>query len=82
LTSARARGEVIEILPSLAFASGSPTICQTCFLSVSSSISVTVAPNLTVSPESFETSMTSARASLSSSSAMAPSLIDCCSLAA
>ena len=56
--------------PSLASASGSPTICQTCFLSVSSSTSVTVAPNLMVSPDSFETSMISARASLSSSSAM------------
>jgi DNA-binding Lrp family transcriptional regulator len=41
-----------------------------------------VAPNLTVSPDSLETSITSARASLSSSSAMRPSLCDCVSLAA
>jgi hypothetical protein len=33
--SARASGEVIEILPFLASASGSPTSCQTCFFSVS-----------------------------------------------
>ena len=44
--------------------------------------SVTVAPNFTVSPDSFETSITSARAILSSSSAMRPSLCDCASLAA
>src|SRR6516165_7464728 len=81
-TNARASGEVMEILPFLASASGSPTICHTVFLSVSSSIKVTVAPNLTVSPDSFDTSITSARASLSSSSAMRPSLIDCDSLAA
>ena len=55
---------------------------DTVFFSVSSSISVTVAPNLTVSPDSFEMSMMSARASLSSSSAMRPSLCDCSSLAA
>ena len=73
--SARASGEEIEMRPSLASASGSPTICQTFFLSVSSSISVTVAPNLTVSPDSLDTSITSARASLSSSSAMRPSLM-------
>ena len=77
-----ARAEVIEILPFLASASGSPTICHTFFSSVSSSTKVTVAPNLMVSPDSFETSITSARASLSSSSAMRPSLSDCCSLAA
>jgi hypothetical protein len=35
-----------------------------------------------VSPDSFETSMMSARASLSSISAMRPSFSDCCSLAA
>ena len=80
--SARASGEVMEMRPFLASASGSPTICHTAFLSVSSSISVTVAPNLTVSPESLEISMMSARASLSSSSAMRPSLCDCSSLAA
>ena len=74
--------EVMEILPFLALASGSPTICQTAFFSVSSSISVTVAPNVMVSPESLETSITSARASLSSSSAMRPSLSDWDSLAA
>src|SRR5262245_42982609 len=55
-TSARASGEVMEMRPSLAFASGSPTSCQTCFSSVSSSTTVTVAPNFTVSPESLETS--------------------------
>jgi hypothetical protein len=81
-TSARASGEVMEILPFLASASGSPTICQTVFLSVSSSINVTVAPKVMVSPESFETSITSARASLSSSSAMRPSLSDWDSFAA
>ena len=48
----------------MASASGSPTICHTAFLSVSSSTSVTVAPKVMVSPESFETSMTSARAEL------------------
>src|SRR5712671_3472925 len=80
--SARASGEVIEILPFLASASGSPTSCHTCFFSVSSSTKVTVAPNLMVSPDSFDTSITSARASLSSSSAMRPSLCDCDSLAA
>src|SRR5262245_10841657 len=80
--SARASGEVIEILPFLASASGSPTSYQTCFFSVSSSTKVTVAPNVMVSPESFDTSMTSARASLSSSSAMRVSLCDCVSLAA
>jgi hypothetical protein len=39
-------------------------ICQTRFSLVSSSITVTVAPNLTVSPESFDTPITSARTSL------------------
>ena len=78
--SARAIGEVIEMRPFLTSASTSPTICHTVFFSVSSSTSVTVAPNLMVSPESLETSMTSARASLSSSSAMRPSLWDCCFL--
>jgi hypothetical protein len=82
LINARAIGEVIEMRPFLASASGSPTICQTFFWSVSSSTSVTVAPKVMVSPESLETSMTSARASLSSSSAMRPSLRDCASLAA
>jgi hypothetical protein len=33
--------------------SGSPTICQTFFSSLSSSTNVGVAPNLTVSPENF-----------------------------
>src|SRR6516162_2189277 len=66
----------------LSVASGSPTICHTVFLSVSSSIKVTVAPKVMVSPESFDTSITSARASLSSSSAMRPSLIDWVSFAA
>ena len=47
----------MEILPFLASASGSPTICHTAFLSVSSSIRVTVAPKVIVSPESFDTSM-------------------------
>jgi hypothetical protein len=62
--NARASGEKIEILRFFASASGSPTICQTRFSLVSSSITVTVAPNLTVSPESFDTSITSARTSL------------------
>ena len=43
---------------------------------------VTVAPNVMVSPDSLETSMISARASLSSSSAMRPSLSDWDSFAA
>src|SRR5712691_4633651 len=71
-----------EMRPFLASASGSPTICHTAFLSVSSSTSVTVAPNLMVSPESLLMSMISARASLSSNSAIRPSLWDCSSLAA
>jgi hypothetical protein len=66
----------------LGSASGSPTICQVLFSSESSSISVTVAPNRIVSPDSFETSMTSARASLSSSSAMRISLTSWSALAA
>src|SRR4029077_804881 len=49
--NARAIGEVTEIFPLCASASGSPTICHTFFPPVSSSISVTVAPNLIVSPE-------------------------------
>ena len=53
---ARANGAVIEIVPFLASASGSPTIFHTCFSPVSSSIKVTVAPNLTVSPDSLEMS--------------------------
>jgi hypothetical protein len=44
---------------------------------VSSSISDTVAPNLIVSPESLEMSITSARANLSPSSAIRASLISC-----
>ncbi len=80
--SARASGEVMEMRPFLASASTSPTICHTAFFSVSSSTNVTVAPNLMVSPESFGMSMISARAGLSSSSAMRPSLWDCSSLAA
>jgi hypothetical protein len=48
---------------------------------VSSSMSVTVAPNLIVSPDSFETSITSARASLSSSSTIRASLVCCSALA-
>src|SRR6266481_3448034 len=76
--SARASGEVMEMRPFLASASGSPTICHTAFLSVSSSTSVTVAPNLMVSPESLLMSMISARASLSSNSAIRTSLpINC-----
>src|SRR6266446_275487 len=75
-------GEVTEIFPCFTSASGSPTICQTFFSPVSSSISVTVAPNVMVSPESFDTSITSARASLSSSSAMRASLISCSVFAA
>src|SRR5215475_3223652 len=59
-TSARASGDVIEMRFFLASASGSPTICHTFFSSVSSSTTVTVAPNVMVSPDSFETSITSA----------------------
>jgi hypothetical protein len=55
----RAMGELTEIFPLRASASGSPTICQTFLSPVSSSINVTVAPNLIVSPDSFETSITS-----------------------
>ena len=62
--SARAIGDVTEMFPLWASASGSPTICHTLFSPVSSSISDTVAPNLIVSPESLETSITSARARL------------------
>lgn len=65
---ARAIGEFTDIFPLFALASGSPTIRHTFFSSVSSLTNVTVAPNLIVSPESFDTSITSARASLSSRS--------------
>src|SRR3954452_10963269 len=47
---------------------------KVCSSSVSSSASVTVAPNLMTEPDSFETSMTSARATLSSSSIRRPSI--------
>ena len=46
-SSARAIGEVIEILPCFTLASTSPTIRYLAFSSVSSSTSVTVAPNIT-----------------------------------
>ena len=72
--SARAMGEEIEILPSRTLASLSPTILYFTFSSVSSSTSVTVAPNFTVVPDSFEVSMTSARLMLSSMSATRASL--------
>src|SRR5262249_13507410 len=52
-TRARASGEVMEIRFFLASASGSPTICHTFFSSVSSSITVTVAPNVMVPPDSL-----------------------------
>ena len=71
-----------EILPLLASASGSPTICQTLFSPLSSSIKVTMAPNLMVSPECFDTSITSAREILSSSSATRASLNSWSALAA
>ena len=80
--SARESGEEIEMRPFLASASWSPTICYIRFWSVSSSIRVTVAPNLTLSPERLDTSITSARASMSSSSATRPSMSDWRSLAA
>jgi hypothetical protein len=80
--NARAIGEVTEIFPLCASAFGSPTICHTFFWPVSSSVSVIVAPNLIVSPESFDTSITSARASLSSNSAIRASFISCSVLAA
>lgn len=81
--NALAIGEATEILPSLGLASGSPTICQIRFSPVSSSISVTVAPNLVVSPpESFDTSTISARASLSSKSAIRVSFSSCSASAA
>src|SRR5579862_2144354 len=53
---ARAIGDDSEILPCLASLSTSPTIWYLRFSSVSSSTNVTVAPNLTVLPESFGTS--------------------------
>src|SRR6185312_1220336 len=71
---ARASGEVTESRPWLTSASSSPTIWKVCSSSVSSSSSVTVAPNLMTLPESFETSITSARAILSSSSITRPSM--------
>ena len=75
--------EFIQIGTSRAIsASLSPTIWYVFFSSVSSSTSVTVAPNLIVLPESFDTSITSARDNLSSSSAMRPSFKACASLAA
>ena len=49
---------------------------------MSSSTSTTVAPNLILSPESFETSITSARAIQSSSSPTRPSFRLCASFAA
>jgi hypothetical protein len=75
--NALAIGEVTEIFPAPASTSGSPTICQIRFSRVSSSISVTVAPNLIVSPESLDTSMISARASLFSKSAIRFSFTSC-----
>ncbi len=80
--SARAIGEPMEMRPSRTLASNSPTIMYFTSSSVSSSTSVTVAPNLTVSPLSVLGSMTSARESLSSSSATLASFIPCASLAA
>src|SRR5579872_138212 len=71
---ARAIGDDSEILPCLASLSTSPTIWYLRFSSVSSSTNVTVAPNLTVLPESFETSITSARPIWSSSSRTRPSM--------
>ena len=79
---ARAIGDVTEILPLFASASGSPTSCHTLLFPVSLSIKVTAAPNLMMAPESFDTSITSARESLSSSSAMRASLTSCSALAA
>ena len=53
--NARAIGEVTEIsFPCVHRLLALPTICHTFFPPVSSSISVTVAPNLIVSPESFD----------------------------
>ena len=75
-------GEVIDTLPSRTSASISPTILYFAFSSVSSSMTVTVAPNFTVLPDSFDTSMISARDSWSSSSAMRPSCSPCASLSA
>jgi hypothetical protein len=63
-------GEFSEIFPVFTSVSGSPTICHTFFSPLSSSISVMVAPNLMASPKRFDTSITSAPASLSSSSAV------------
>src|SRR5262249_25201471 len=73
--SARAIGEFTDIFPLCALASGPPTIRHTLFSSVSSSINLTVAPNLIVWPDSFDTSITSGRASLSSSSTIRASFI-------
>jgi 2'-5' RNA ligase len=49
-----------------------PPALQRLHAALAKSLDVTVAPNFTVSPDSFDTSITSARASLSSSSAMHP----------
>ncbi len=67
-------GEEIEIFPDFTSASKSPTICQVFLWSVSSSMRTTVAPNYTVSPASFDTSMISARENLSSNSRICPSI--------
>jgi tripartite-type tricarboxylate transporter receptor subunit TctC len=58
------------------------SVAELFFSPLSSSINVAVAPNLMVSPESFDTSITSTRASLSSSSAIRASLISWSALAA
>jgi hypothetical protein len=61
--SARASGEANDIFLVFTFASGSPTIFHTDLLLVPCSTRVTVAPNVIVSPDSFDVSMTSARES-------------------
>ena len=71
---ARAMGEESEMRPCLASDSTSPTIWYLRSSSVSSSTRVTVAPNLTLVPDSLEMSITSARPIWSSSSITRPSM--------
>src|SRR5882672_6109911 len=78
----RAMGLVMLIRPFFRSASVSPAMVYCTFWPDSLSSSLTVAPNITRSPESFETSMISARANRSSSIWIRPSMCDCFSLAA
>src|SRR5437764_2383060 len=70
----RAMGLVMLMRPFFRSASVSPTMAYWVFAPESVSSSLTVAPKTTLSPESFLTSMISARASRSSSILMRPSM--------